>query len=123
MDFGSRRGEFGRQLFDLVRTVQMIRRRRTEERPAVPLGMVGALAHIDQLSGGTSACHAKELAEHSGLDPSTVSRAVAALVAHGLVERRADQADKRASLLAITDAGRAALADAQHWYDDLLAGR
>lgn len=38
-------------------------------------------------------------------DPSTVSRQVAALVRDGLVERRADQDDGRASVLAATPAG------------------
>jgi DNA-binding MarR family transcriptional regulator len=42
-------------------------------------------------------------------DPSTISRQVAALVRDGLVERRADQEDGRASLLAATPAGIALL--------------
>ena len=37
-------------------------------------------------------------------DPSTVSRQVAALVKDGLLERRADPDDGRASLLVLTDA-------------------
>ena len=46
------------------------------------------------------------LAELSHADPSTVSRQVAELVARGLVRREPDPSDGRASLLAITDAGR-----------------
>ncbi|GAB3869434.1 hypothetical protein GCM10029964_001670 [Kibdelosporangium lantanae] len=46
------------------------------------------------------------LAEAVYSDPSTISRQVAALVKDGLVERRADPADGRASLLAVTDKGR-----------------
>jgi DNA-binding MarR family transcriptional regulator len=42
-------------------------------------------------------------------DPSTVSRQVAGLVRDGLVERRADQDDGRASLVAATPAGIALL--------------
>jgi DNA-binding MarR family transcriptional regulator len=38
-------------------------------------------------------------------DVSTVSRQVSTLVEHGLVERRPDEHDRRASLLAATDAG------------------
>ncbi|WP_051385745.1 MarR family winged helix-turn-helix transcriptional regulator [Actinokineospora inagensis] len=45
------------------------------------------------------------LAEAIHSDPSTVSRQVAALVKDGLVERRADPEDGRASLLAVTEAG------------------
>src|SRR5215475_6352464 len=41
-------------------------------------------------------------------DPSTVSRQVAQLIRDGYVERRADQADGRASLLVATEKGTAA---------------
>jgi DNA-binding MarR family transcriptional regulator len=46
------------------------------------------------------------LAEQSHTDPSTVSRQVAELVRRELVRREPDPSDGRASLLAITDAGR-----------------
>ncbi|MEU6149852.1 MarR family transcriptional regulator [Actinosynnema sp. NPDC047251] len=46
------------------------------------------------------------LAEAVFSDPSTVSRQVATLVKEGWVERRADPDDGRASVLAVTDAGR-----------------
>lgn len=46
---------------------------------------------------------ASDLAEHTRADPSTVSRQVAALVREGLIERRADPEDGRASLLGLTD--------------------
>lgn len=52
---------------------------------------------------------ATELAGLACADPSTVSRHVAALVKAGLVQRQADPADGRASLLVATDAGRAHL--------------
>jgi DNA-binding MarR family transcriptional regulator len=64
------------------------------------------------------------LADSVQSDVSTVSRQVAALVSEGLLERRADQADGRACLLAPTEAGRAILA--QHdqarldYFADLL---
>jgi len=45
------------------------------------------------------------LAEAVFSDPSTVSRQVAALVKDGLVERRADPEDGRASVLAATEQG------------------
>lgn len=48
------------------------------------------------------------LADLCHADPSTVSRQVAELVRRGLVRREADPSDGRASLLAITDAGREA---------------
>ncbi|MDQ3578688.1 MAG: MarR family transcriptional regulator [Actinomycetota bacterium] len=52
------------------------------------------------------------LAEAVHSDPSTVSRQITAMVKDGLVERRADPDDGRASLLAATEAG-IALLDAQ----------
>ncbi|MBQ0902572.1 MarR family winged helix-turn-helix transcriptional regulator [Micromonospora sp. U21] len=109
--------ELGLRLYDLVRSVRFLRQRRADERPAVPPGLVGMLLQIDQLSSG---CHAQELAQRTRLDPSTVSRSVAALAAHNLIERRPDPADKRASLLAITPAGRAALAGTYSWYGEVL---
>jgi DNA-binding MarR family transcriptional regulator len=52
---------------------------------------------------------AGDVAEAVCSDPSTVSRRVAALVKDGLIERHADPDDGRASLLAVTPKGHAAL--------------
>ncbi|MFF0491794.1 MarR family winged helix-turn-helix transcriptional regulator [Nocardia sp. NPDC003482] len=46
------------------------------------------------------------LAEALYSDASTISRQVQTLVKRGLIERRADPADGRASVLVVTDAGR-----------------
>ena len=54
---------------------------------------------------------ATAIAEGLQFDPSTVSRQVAALVKDGLLERRADQGDGRASLLVVTDKAKAVLAE------------
>jgi DNA-binding MarR family transcriptional regulator len=54
---------------------------------------------------------AAELADALQSDPSTVSRQVAALVRDGHLERRADPADGRASLLALTPQGQNLLAE------------
>jgi DNA-binding MarR family transcriptional regulator len=54
---------------------------------------------------------ASEVAEHLHSDPSTVSRQVATLVKDGLLERRADPADGRASLLALTARAEEVLAE------------
>jgi DNA-binding MarR family transcriptional regulator len=59
-------------------------------------------------------------------DPSTVSRQVAALVKDGLLERRADPEDGRASLLVLTPKARAVLADHDQirldYFADMLVG-
>jgi len=69
---------------------------------------------------------ASALASIVHADLSTVSRQVAALVSRGLLERQADQCDGRASLLAVTDAGRTAIAEheqgRQAFFDAVLAG-
>ncbi|WP_207915400.1 MarR family winged helix-turn-helix transcriptional regulator [Micromonospora sp. 15K316] len=109
--------ELVRRLQDLLRSIRLIKQRRAEEQPGIPLGLVGILSQIDGLADG---CHARELALRARLDPSTVSRAVAALVAYGLVERRSDPADRRAYALAVTPEGRTALTDTQDWYARLL---
>jgi DNA-binding MarR family transcriptional regulator len=48
----------------------------------------------------------RDLAEHKGVDQSTVSRQAAQLVNTGLVRRDPDPADRRACLMALTDRGR-----------------
>jgi DNA-binding MarR family transcriptional regulator len=54
---------------------------------------------------------ASALAEFIQSDPSTVSRQVAALVKEGLLERRSDPEDGRASLLVVTDRAQEVLAE------------
>ncbi len=61
------------------------------------------------------------LAEAMHSDPSTISRHVGALLAAGLVRREADPVDGRASLLAITDTGRATCVALRHHRDGLVA--
>lgn len=58
---------------------------------------------------------ASDLAGYIQSDPSTVSRQVAALVKEGLVERQADPADGRASLLALTPRASSVIAE----HDDI----
>jgi DNA-binding MarR family transcriptional regulator len=103
----------GERLQDLIKVIRLLKHQRAADRPLVPAGLVGLLGLIDKMSAG---CHARELAIHSSLDPSTVSRAVAGLVADGLVAREPDPHDGRASVLVVTDKGHAALAEAMEWY-------
>ncbi|MFD7658641.1 MarR family winged helix-turn-helix transcriptional regulator [Actinosynnema sp. NPDC059797] len=102
---------------DLLRVVRMVKQ---QHHSSVPAGLVGILGLIEREGGKPTGCHAKQLAVLAGLDPSTVSRAVAALVSHGLVERRADPDDGRASVLVVTGRGRTALAEARDRYGALV---
>jgi DNA-binding MarR family transcriptional regulator len=111
---------FAGRVFHLSKIVRLAKQAWTQQRPAAPPGSVTTLALIQEMGERASGCHAKELAARSGLDPSTVSRAVAAMVAQGLVERRADPHDGRATVLALTDAGEALLVEAQAWFHGVL---
>ncbi len=64
----------------------------------------GQLAVLMKLAKG-GPTRASTLADQICADPSTVSRQVAALVRGGLLERRSDPGDGRASLLALTHEG------------------
>lgn len=56
-------------------------------------------------------CRVADLAEVQLVDPSVASRQAAALEKAGLIARRPDPEDGRASLVSLTDAGRARVAE------------
>jgi DNA-binding MarR family transcriptional regulator len=89
--------------------------------PALPSAIPPGTLQVLWIIGPAPGCHLKHLAERTSLDPSTVSRSVAALVKAGLVARGADPDDGRASVLTLTPAGRQALDEVAGWYDDQLA--
>ncbi|MBF6327145.1 MarR family winged helix-turn-helix transcriptional regulator [Nocardia transvalensis] len=60
------------------------------------------------------------LAEALYSDASTISRQVASLVKKGLIERRADPDDGRASVLVVTDAGRELAAEIRRRRNETL---
>ncbi|MDN5856339.1 MAG: MarR family winged helix-turn-helix transcriptional regulator [Actinomycetia bacterium] len=66
---------------------------------------------------------AGDIAAAYEIDASVVSRQVGCLVGRGLVERRTDPADARASLLTLTEAGREELAEFDRVYAAYLAER
>ncbi|MDP9792077.1 DNA-binding MarR family transcriptional regulator [Catenuloplanes nepalensis] len=110
------------ELIGRMQEQQRVLRLAKQARPSggVPPGLLGLLAELDRLSGRE--CHLKELAAHTYLDPSTVSRAVAHLVSLGLVARTPDQEDRRASVLSVTPKGRDAIAELHEWYRTVAAG-
>lgn len=93
-------GEIGSVLIQLVRLYTSIRARVTSgpDGEPSPLFLLVKLAHL-----GPS--RASDLAEYMCADPSTVSRQVSSLVKSGLIERTADPADGRASILVPTELG------------------
>ena len=105
------------QLRALLTAVRVFKARSSLQTAAVPPGALGVLARIATGRG----THVKSLAAECALDPSTVSRAVAALVRAGLVERMADPADGRASVLEATDRGRTVLDEITSTHHQQLA--
>ena len=103
---------------DVLKAIRLFKNQTPPSQP-VPHGTLGVLVGIHGI--GTTGCHVKDLAAHCALDPSTISRAVAALVRDGLVRRAADPSDGRASTLALTAHGRAVLDDTNTWYEEQLA--
>ena len=95
--------EIGGQLVRLVRLIERVQAQYQAEHPdAVDRATYLLLVHLAK----DGAQRAGALAEAVHSDPSTVSRQVAHLVQLGLVERVADPADGRATLLVATDEGR-----------------
>jgi DNA-binding MarR family transcriptional regulator len=121
------RHELRERLRDTLKAVRLFKHHAPPS--TIPAGMVGILATIAAIADHpegpapvrSAGCHLKDLATHNALDPSTVSRAVAALVRLGLVQRSADPTDGRATFLALTPRGAQALDETHRWYDDLLA--
>lgn len=91
---------------DLIRSVRKSKARMTGGREDVESATQAVLHEI--AAGGPMRASALAGCVHSDL--STVSRQATALVADGLLERQADPVDGRASLLALTSAGQAAVA-------------
>jgi len=104
---------------DVLKSVRIFKSHQPPQHTVVPSGTFGILAAIHDIAPATG-CHSKDLAARCALDPSTISRAVAALVRAGLVVRVADPDDGRASVLLPTPDGRAALDDITGWYADRL---
>lgn len=108
---------------DLQRTV-----RRSKARMLAAAGSdVESATHVLlQAVAADGPMRASALAASVQADLSTVSRQVTALVKSGLLERQADQEDGRATLLAITGPGRAAVArhekGRQEFFEAVLSG-
>jgi DNA-binding MarR family transcriptional regulator len=95
-------GELNTQLVRLARTLHVLRAHIAAHSPGgVPWATYTLLFHL--VTGGPR--RAGALAECVRVDPSTVSRQIDQLVRMGLVERRADADDGRATLVAATEAG------------------
>lgn len=91
-----------------LRLMRMTRRARQQFLAAAKHNVEWAASVIITCVANDGPLRASALAEIVQSDPSTISRQVAALVREGLLERRADPVDGRASLLVTTPKGDAA---------------
>ncbi|MGP1614508.1 MAG: MarR family winged helix-turn-helix transcriptional regulator [Pollutimonas bauzanensis] len=102
----SSRERFGVQFVELAR-----RWRRALDHSLAQTGLTDAtwapLLRLHELGDGVQQ---KELALRVGLRESSLVRLLDILEHSGLIERRADAADRRAKLIFVTDAGRASVA-------------
>ena len=110
------------ELMDVLRTIVRASRAAKqvpteEDLPAWTVAVLSLLAREGEQRLGRVAAHLE-------VDPSVASRQVAALEHLGLVLRRPDPADRRAQLLAVSDAGLATLRDYRElrarWVADVL---
>lgn len=82
---------------------------RSEESLGISVTQIGALL----LVAGSEGCLLKELAQGLHLNNSALTGLAARMESNGLIERRACEADGRASRLYLTDLGRSKIAAAQ----------
>jgi DNA-binding MarR family transcriptional regulator len=85
---------------------------------ALPMARVELLLRLRERGG----VRVGELAQGLRLAPNTVSNVVQQLVEAGLVARTPDPADRRASLVRITDAGREQLAGWERAHERRIGG-
>jgi DNA-binding MarR family transcriptional regulator len=110
-------------VIDLLRTV---RRSKARLLAAASDDVDSATQMLLRTVAGDGPMRASALAAGLQSDLSTVSRQVTALVTRGLLERRADPVDGRASLLVVTASGQAVIAAHEHarkaFFEEVLSG-
>ncbi len=95
---------FSRRMSDLVRRLQLLERQAKQE-----LNLTLPQAHAIHALDDAGSLRMQELAATLGLAQSTVTRLVAPLKRMGLLDRRPDRNDGRATRAYLTDAGKAAV--------------
>jgi DNA-binding MarR family transcriptional regulator len=111
-------GDLNQELMQLARTLHVLRQHVATHSPGgVPWSTYTLLFHL--VTGGPR--RAGALAGCVQVDASTVSRQVDQLVQLGLVERRADPDDGRATQLVATDTGHALYARVREARERMLA--
>lgn len=86
----------------LLRLVRRIRASSPDEITPSQWSTLGTIHHFGKVSVG-------QIAEHEHVQPPSASKIVSGLEQMGLVERHADPADRRTSLISLSEAGHSAL--------------
>ncbi len=113
---GSTDMHFSRRLSDLVRRLQLL-----EREAKVEMGITLPQAHAIHALSDAGSLRMQELAETLGLAQSTVTRLVAPLKRMGLLDRRPDRNDGRATRAFLTDKGTSAVDDLEAKERDLYS--
>jgi DNA-binding MarR family transcriptional regulator len=100
----------------ILRSSRRLRAERTGDVTAGQYAVLAALSADGPLSPG-------ELADREGVRPPSMTRTVAALAQAGLVERTANEADRRQVDVDLTEAGRAVVRETRRRRDAWLARR
>ncbi len=103
----------------LIASVKRLARRLRRERAAhgVSPSKMTVLGHLDR--GGPMT--ATDLATRDRVQPQSLTRMIAALEERGLISRAQDEADRRQIHIALTQAGRALLAEDARRQEEWLA--
>ena len=105
----------------MLQPLQLVRRLRAERRD-LSLAQVTVLGRLDRVGP----CGVSDLAAGERVRPQSMASTVAALLAAGLVSRTPDPGDRRRVLIALTPAGREALAvdrrRREGWLADAIRG-
>ena len=98
---------------DLIRIATILPRvldAQLRRRTPLTLSEFGVLLHLSEAPDGEM--RMSDIAAQIGLSPSRITRVVADMRTHGLVEYRRDHEDARSNITRITDHGRQELAQA-----------
>ena len=104
---GVQKDSLGFLLADVGRLMRQAFQKNLEGENCLTLSQARALIHLSRQEG----IRQVELAERLEVQPMTLARLIDQLVAHGLVERRPDPADRRAYSLFLTPEAAPHLAD------------
>lgn len=105
---GADRGELAARLrLSAVRLARLLRRQSGSGLTPSQISILASVSRLGPLTLG-------ELADAERVAPPSITRAAAKLVDDGLLERQADESDRRVVRVRLTDAARALLDETRH---------